>query len=114
MTQDEIRKLENDCIARSLSDPLFEDLDILAFLASLIDGHDFLRVKLLTEPDKRKRRDKLAAMRPYLKFTAASCDTYEIAEAARACGVQPIYQEQADIAQKRIWMPPSFIHEVQP
>lgn len=111
MTQDEIRQLENSCIARSLSDPIFEDPDILAFLASLIDSHDYLRSKLMQEPDKRKRRNKLEAMRPHLKFMASSCDVYELAEAARGCGVQPIYQEQEDIAKKRIWMPPSFLHE---
>lgn len=112
MTQDEIRTLENSCIARSLSDPIFDDADILAFLASLIDGHDFLRHKLHTEPDRRRRREKLDAMRPYLKFRALSCDAYELAEAANSCGVQPIYQEQEDIAAKRIWMPPSFLHSV--
>jgi len=112
MTQDEIRALENSCIARSLADPLFDDADILGFLASLIDGHDYLRSKLMQEPDRRKRRDKLEAMRPYLKFRALSCDAYELHEAAKSCGVQPIYQEQDDMAQKRILMPFSHMHEV--
>lgn len=108
MTEDEIRQIENYAIATPLRD--VEDPDMLAFLASLIDGHDYLRSKLFEEPDKRKRRDKLDCMRPHLKFRAASCDVYELAEAARACGVQPIYQEQEDT--KRIVMPHSRIHEV--
>jgi hypothetical protein len=110
MTADEIRILENSCIARSLADPLFDDADVLGFLASLIDGHDYLRSKLMQEPDRRKRRGKLDAMRPYLKFRALSCDAYELAEAAKSCGVQPIYQEQEDV--KRIVMPYSHMHEV--
>ena len=110
MTQDQIRALENSCIARSLADPLFDDADILGFLASLIDGHDYLRSKLMQEPDKRKRRGKLDAMRPYLKFRALSCEAYEIAELARSCGAQPIYQEQEQVS--RIIKAPSFLHEV--
>lgn len=110
MTQDQIRQLENDCIARNLSDPLFQDADILGFLASLMDGHDDLRKKLMTQPDRRKRRGQLDAMRPYLKFRALSCDAYELHESARACGVQPIYQEQEDV--KRLVMPVSKIHEI--
>ena len=108
MTQDEIRQIENYAIATPLKD--VEDVDMLAFLASLIDGHDFLRHKLMTEPDRRKRRGKLDAMRPHLKVRAAICDTYEIAEAARSCGAQPIYQEQEDV--KKIIMPKSQMFEV--
>jgi hypothetical protein len=105
MTQDEIRQIENYAIAAPLRD--VEDVDMLAFLASLIDGHDYLRSKLLSEPDRRKRRDKLDAMRPHLKFRALSCESYELAEAARSCGVQPIYQEQEEVS--RIVMPPSIM-----
>jgi len=46
-------------------------------------------------------------MRPYLPFKALTLDKYELAEAARACGVQPIYEEQAQVEKSRIWMPPS-------
>lgn len=106
MTQDEIRKIENYAIAQPLS--AIEDVDMLAFLASLVDGHDFLRHKLMTEPDRAKRRGKLDAMRPHLKFRALSADAYECAEAARACGVQPIYQEQEDMEIRRILLPPSI------
>lgn len=109
MTDDEIRQIENYAIATPLSK--IDDVDMLAFLATLIDGHDFLRSKLLSEPDKRKRRDKLDAMRPHLKFRAASCDVYELAEAAKACGAQPIYQEQEEMEKKRLWMPRSAVHE---
>ncbi len=86
---------------------------MLAFVATVIQDHDHLREKLLTEPDKRKRREKLEAMRPHLWFLATSCDDYELAEVAKTCGVQPIYEEQAKVEQARIWMPPSQIHEVQ-
>lgn len=112
MTADEIRQLENRCIAERLSSPVFDDPDILAFMASLIQDHNHLREKLMTEPDKRKRREKLDMMRCHLKFRAVSCDTYEIAEMARACGAQPIYQEQEEMEKKRLVMPPSVLHEV--
>lgn len=108
MTQEQIRRVENQAIACPLE--YVEDADMLAFLATLIQDHDHLREKLLTEPDRRIRREKLIAMRPYLKFAALSCDDYEAAEIARTCGVQPIYAEQEK--QSRIWMPPSFVHEV--
>lgn len=107
---DERRRVENFAIVCPLKD--IEDADMLGFLATLIQGHDHLREKLLTEPDRRVRRGKLEAMRPYLTFTALSCDDYEIAELARTCGVQPIYQEQAKADSSRLIAPPSFIHEV--
>lgn len=110
MTADELRQIENYALSRPLA--ALDDADMLAFLGSLIQDHDHLREKLLTEPDKRKRREKLDAMRPHLKFRAASADNYELAEAARACGVQPIYQEQEQVERARIWMPPSHLHEV--
>ncbi len=110
MTQDEIRKIENYAIACPLSD--IEDRDMLAFLGSMIQDHDHLREKLMTEPNRAKRREKYEALRPHLHFTATSLESYELAEIARANGVQPIYEEQAQIEKKRIWMPPSFVHEV--
>lgn len=110
MTQEEIRKVENYAIACPLEH--IEDPDMLAFLASLIQDHDHLREKLMTEPNRQKRKEKLDAMRPHLKFRANSENSYFLAELVRANGVQPIYQEQEDIEKKRIWMPPSFVHEV--
>ena len=83
---------------------------MLAFLATLIQDHDHLREKLLTEPDLRKRREKLDAMRPYLSFRADTAYAYEMAELARKNGVQPIYAEQE--RQGAILMPPSRIIEV--
>lgn len=110
MTEDERRKIENYALSRPLLE--IEDVDMVAFLATLIQDHDHLREKLMTEPDKRIRREKLACMAPHLRFTAFSCDHYELAEAVRACGKQPIYDEQADMDKRRILMPPSFVHEV--
>lgn len=110
MQLDERRRVENFAIVCPLEH--IEDADMLAFLASLIQDHDHLREKLLTEPDLGKRREKLDAMRPHLKFRAGTADSYELAEIARANGVQPIYQEQADAERNRIWMPPSYVHEV--
>lgn len=110
MTADEIRKIENFAISQPLSQ--IDDADMLAFLASLIQDHDHLREKLMTEPDRDKRDGKFEAMRPYLKFRPHALTIYELAEAARQCGVQPIYQEQEEMERKRIWMPPSFVHEV--
>jgi hypothetical protein len=83
---------------------------MLSFLATLIQDHDHLREKLLTEPDGYKRRGKLDAMRPYLNFKAMNVTDYEMAEVARSCGVQPIYAEQEQTS--RIYMPESRIHEV--
>jgi len=108
MTQDEIRQIENYAIATPLRD--VEDPEMLAFLATLIDGHDYLRSKLMSEPNRAKRREKLDRMRPFLSFRALSADAYECAEAAHSCGVQPIYQEQEDIS--RIVMPYSHMHEI--
>ena len=50
------RRAENFAIVCPLSD--IEDADMLMFLATLIQDHDHLREKLLTEPDKAKRRQK--------------------------------------------------------
>ena len=108
MELDEQRRAENFAIVCPLRD--IEDGDMLAFVATLIQDHDHLREKLLTEPDKRKRRGKLGAMAPYLKFKALSCEDYEMAEVARSCGIQPIYAEQEEVG--RILMPASRIHEV--
>ena len=110
MELDEQRRVENFAIVCPLKD--IEDADMLAFLAGLIQDHDHLREKLLTEPDKRKRRGKLDAMRPYLHFKADSCEAYELAEIARECGVQPIYREQEEAQRGSIFMPKSQIHEV--
>lgn len=104
----EQRRAENFAITCPLQH--IEDADMLAFLATLIQDHDHLREKLLTEPDRRARRGKLDCMRAYLKFTALSCDDYEMAEVARSCGVQPIYAEQEAVG--RIVMPESRIHEI--
>jgi hypothetical protein len=108
MELDEQRRTENFCIVCPLKD--IEDADMLAFMATLIQDHDHLREKLLTEPDQRKRRGKLDAMRPYLNFKALTCEDYEMAEVARSCGIQPIYREQEEVG--RILMPESRIHEV--
>lgn len=110
MELDEQRRVENFAIVCPLKD--IEDVDMLAFLAGLIQDHDHLREKLLTEPNIEKRKGKLEAMRAHLSFKALSLDTYMNAEAARQCGVQPIYAEQEKAEQGRIWMPPSRIHEV--
>ena len=110
MTDQELRDLETYAIGCPLE--FIEDPDMLAYVASLIVDNDHLREKLLTEPDGRKRSEKLDAMRPHLKFRANSLSTYELAEQARAQGVQPIYEEQQKAEQSRIWMPPSFVHEV--
>lgn len=104
----EQRRVENFCIVCPLKD--IEDVDILALMGSLIQDHDHLREKLLTEPDPLKRREKLDAMRPHLSFRADTADAYEMAELARKHGVQPIYAEQE--RQSRIIMPNSRIHEV--
>jgi len=108
MHLDEQRRAENFAIVCPLKD--IEDPDMLAFVATLIQDHDHLREKLLTEPDRRKRSEKLAALRPNLSFKALSLDAYEHAELARKCGVQPIYAEQEE--RSRIIMPNSRIHEV--
>lgn len=107
---DERRRVENFAIVCPLKD--IEDPDMLAFMASLIQDHDHLREKLLTEPDTRKRAEKLEAMRPHLSFRASPLDVYEMAEVARSCGVQPIYAEQDQAERSRLWMPESRIHEV--
>ena len=107
MDQDTQRRAETFAIVCPLKD--IEDADMLAFLAGLIQDHDHLREKLLTEPDHRKRRGKLEAMRPYLHFKVDSVESYEIAELARECGVQPVYGEQERTG--RIIMPGSRVHE---
>ena len=110
MTDDERRECENYAISKRLSE--VNDVDNLQFLARLIDGHDFLRSKLMSEPDRRLRHAKLEAMRAYLPFKALSLEKYELAEAARECGVQPYYAEMEELEKKKIWMPPSQLHEV--
>jgi hypothetical protein len=110
MTADEQRRVENFLVVCPLKD--IEDADVLAALASLIQDHDHLREKLLTEPNIEKRKGKLEAMRAHLNFKALTLETYMNAEAARQCGAQPIYAEQEQMAKDRIWMPPSRIHEV--
>lgn len=108
MQLDEQRRVENFALTCPLKH--IEDADMLAFLAALIQDHDHLREKLMTEPDKRKRAGKLDAMRAHLRFKASPLDVYEMAEVARSCGVQPIYGEQEQMS--RIVMPESKIHEV--
>lgn len=108
MHLDEQRRAENFAIVVPLKH--IEDSDMLAFIASLIQDHDHLREKLLTEPNQKKRSEKLEAMRPHLKFKAMSLETYMHAELARSCGVQPIYAEQEQA--ESLWMPESRIHEV--
>lgn len=110
MTVDEQRRAETFAIVCPLKD--VEDPDMLAFIATLIQDHDHLREKLLTEPDRRKRSEKLLAMRAYLSFHAMSEEDYHIAELARSCGSQPIYDDQLKAEKSRIWMPPSRVHEV--
>lgn len=108
MNLDEQRRAENFAIVCPLKD--IEDGDMLAFVATLIQDHEHLREKLLTEPNQQNRSEKLEAMRPHLKFRALSLETYMHAELARSCGVQPIYAEQEQA--ESLWMPESRIHEV--
>lgn len=110
MELDKQRRVENFAIVCPLKD--IEDADMLSFLAGLIQNHDHLREKLLTEPNIEKRKGKLECMRPYLGFKALSLEAYMNAEAARQCGVQPIYAEQEKVEKGRIWMPTSRVHEV--
>lgn len=86
-----------------------DDPDLLAFLATLIQDHDHLREKLDTEPDMRKRSEKLEGMRPHLSFKADTVSNYQLASIAKRCGVQPIYAEQESAS--NLVMPPSRIHE---
>lgn len=111
MDQDAQRRAENFAIMVPLKD--VDDADVLAFIGTLIQDHDHLREKLETEPDRRKRADKLEAMRPHLRFKADTATAYEMASAAKQCGFQPYYQEAERIEQSRIHMPPSFVREVQ-
>lgn len=110
MTQDEIREVENFVLAKRLSE--INNAENLQFLAQLLLDHDHFRAKLMSEPDRRKRHAKYELMRSYTRFDALSLEKYELAEAARACGVQPIYEEQAQLEKSRIWTPPSQLHEV--
>lgn len=110
MNLDEQRRVENFVIVCPLKD--IEDVDMLATIASLIQDHDHLREKLLTEPNIEKRKGKFEAMRAHLSFKALPLDVYMIAEVARSCGVQPIYAEQEKAESGGIYMPPSRIHEV--
>jgi hypothetical protein len=110
MEADEQRRVENFAIVCPLQH--IEDADMLAFVATLIQDHDHLREKLLTEPNVEARKGKLEAMRPYLHFKALSLETYMNAEAARQCGVHPIYAEAEKLERDRIWMPHSRVHEV--
>jgi hypothetical protein len=110
MTPEEIRTIENYVLGKNLSE--VNNPDNLQFLAYLIHDHDHLREKLMSEPDPARRREKFEKMRPFLSFKADRLESYELAERVRAQGLQPIYQEEKELEQKRIWMPPSFIHEV--
>lgn len=105
MTDDELRECENYALSKKLSE--ISNVDNLQFLARLITDHDHLRSKLMTESNRNARAAKLEAMKPYLRFKALPLDKYELAEAARAVGCQPIYEEQAQLEKSRIWMPPS-------
>ena len=105
MNADEIRECENYALSKRLSE--INSPENLQFLAALITDHDHLRAKLMSEPNRAHRQGKLDAMRPYLRFKALPLDKYELAEAARACGVQPIYEEMEQLDRQRIWMPPS-------
>jgi hypothetical protein len=104
----EQRRAENFAISCPLQ--YIEDPDMLAFLATLIQDHEHMREKLETEPDWDKKRDKLEAMRPHLRFRALPISVYIANSAAKQCGVQPVYQEQAQAEQS--YAPPSRIHEV--
>jgi len=110
MTADEIRECENYALSKRLSE--INSAENLAFLAGLLLDHDHFRAKLMSEPHREKRQAKYELMRVYLRFKALPLDRYELAEAARACGAQPIYSEMEEIEKKRIWMPPSQLHEV--
>lgn len=111
MTADEQRRAENFAISCPLEH--IEDTDMLAFLATLIHDNDHLREKLETEPDYRKKSEKLDAMRPHLRFRALPLSAYVAATAAKQCGVQPIFAETEAIDKARILMPKSEIHQVQ-
>ncbi len=106
MTDDELRECENYALSKKLSE--ISDVDNLQFLARLITDHDHLRSKLMTESNRNARAAKLEAMRPYLRFKALPLDKYELAEAARAVGCQPYYEELERLERDRIWMPPSI------
>ena len=106
MTPDELREIENFVLSKKLSE--VNDSENLQFLARLLLDHDHFRAKLMSEPHRGKRYAKYDLMRQYLRFDALPLDKYELAEAARACGVQPIYEEQEKLEKARIWMPPSI------
>ena len=112
MNQDEIRRIENFVLSKPLSE--INHPDNLAFLAGLIQDHDHLREKLMSENDQKLRREKFEKMRAFLSFRPDRLESYELAERLRAQGLQPIYEEEKRIEEKRIWMPPSAIHEVMP
>src|SRR5580698_4344124 len=77
MDADTQRQAETFAIVCPLKD--IDDADMLAFVATLIQDHDHLREKLLTEPDRRKRVEKLEAMKAHLHFRALTCGDYEAA-----------------------------------
>lgn len=108
MTEAEARIVENYVLSRRLEE--ISHPDNLRFLAYLIQDHDHMREKLMTEPNPRLRREKFEAMRPYLRFRPDSVDGYEIAERLRAQGFQPIYGEQEAVS--KLVLPPSALHEV--
>lgn len=110
MTQDEARIIENYVLSRRLEE--ISHPDNLRFLAYLIQDHDHMREKLMSEPNPRLRREKFEAMRPYLRFRPSTLDGYELAEKMRAYGFQPIYDEQESVS--KIEFPASAIHEVKP
>lgn len=109
MDQETQRKAENFAMMCPLKD--IEDGDMLAFMAQLIQDHDHLREKLESEPDFGKKRDKLEAMRPHLRFRALPISVYIANTAAMQCGVQPIWSETKAIEESRIHMPVSQVHE---
>lgn len=98
MIPDEKRKIENFVLSRRLEQ--INHPDNLHFLASLIQDHDHLREVLLTDADRKQRREKLETMRPYLRFKARTVDWYEMKEAQRASGVQPFETEKAIVEAK--------------
>ena len=110
MTPEEIRQIENFVLSKKLSE--VNHPDNLHFLAGLIQDHDHLREKLMSEDNPKLRREKFEAMRPFLQFKPDRLESYELAERLRAQGIQPIYEEEKRVEEQRIWMPPSMIHEV--
>lgn len=76
MNADTKREIENFVLSKRLEE--VNDPTNLQFLAQLIVDHQHLGEVLSTEPDKRKRHQKLDAMRAGLRFKPHSAEWYEL------------------------------------